>query len=224
MYIIPKTGSGKSAIPFTVGLLLMVVVITLVPHISLRSDQVSQSFNSNNYIKAYHADKLRGKDGKKLRNCLNAITVREADYVTVFLYMSPQSLQMDSLWYGVIRRMASMNFIWLLCIDDAHTVYHNGLFRTEFKSTVNAICQIHRLLSVKCSIVAMSATFRKVDQDVITQLLGWPPSLVMWLELSCLRICYDAVCCGNPTTSITLPFFFLSTLRRSISFDAESAQ
>ncbi len=78
------------------------------------------------------------------------------------------------------------------------------MFRHEFKTAVDAIRQIHGLLlSVKCSIIAMSATFRKVDQDVITHLLGSPPSSVMWLELSCRRIRFDAVCCGNPTASIT---------------------
>ncbi len=110
---------------------------------------------------------------------------------------------MDSLWYGVICQMASLNFIQLLCIDEARTVHQEGLFRPEFKSAVDAIRQIHRLLSVKCSIIAMSANFRKVDQDVITHLLGRPPSLVMWLELSRRRIRFDAVCCGNPTASIT---------------------
>ncbi len=94
-------------------------------------------------------------------------------------------------------------FIWILCIDEAHTVHQDGLFRPEFKSALDAIRQIHRLLSVKCSIIAMSATFQKVDQDVITHFLGHPPSLVMWLELSCHPIRFDAVCCGNPTASIT---------------------
>ena len=47
VYIIAKTGSGKSAIPLTVGSLLTGVVITLVPLIGLGSDQVSKSCNSN---------------------------------------------------------------------------------------------------------------------------------------------------------------------------------
>jgi hypothetical protein len=97
VYIIAKTGSGKSAIPLTVGSLLTGVVITLVPLIGLGSDKVSMSCNLNNYIEAYHVDELCGKDGEKFRNRLDAMTAREADYVTVFLYMSPQSLQMDSL-------------------------------------------------------------------------------------------------------------------------------
>jgi superfamily II DNA helicase RecQ len=118
--------------------------------------------------------------------------------------MSPQSLQIDSPWYGVICRIVSKNFLWIVCIDEAHTVHQDGLFRPEFKSAIGTLCFIHGLLTVKCSIIAMSATFRKVDQDIITKLLGRPPSMVMWLELSRQQICFDTVCSGNPTASITL--------------------
>jgi hypothetical protein len=74
VYIIAKTGSGKSAVPLTVGSLLTGVVITRVPLVGLGSDQVSKSCNSNNYIKAYHVDKLCRKDSQKLHNRLDAMT------------------------------------------------------------------------------------------------------------------------------------------------------
>jgi superfamily II DNA helicase RecQ len=124
--------------------------------------------------------------------------------MSIFLYMSLQSLQIDSMWYGVIPQIASKNFLWLVCIDKAHTVHQNGLFRPEFKSVIDTLCLIHGLLTVKCSIIAMLTTFRKVDQDVITNLLGRLPSMIMWLELSCQQIRIDAVCSGNPSASITL--------------------
>jgi superfamily II DNA helicase RecQ len=129
LYIIAKTGSGKSAIPLTVGTLLTGVVITLVPLVGLGSNQVSKSCNAANYVKAYHVNEHHRKDAEKLRYRLDAMTVREADYVTIFLYMLPQSLQKDSPWYDVIHRIASKNFIWLLCIDEAHTVHRDSLFR-----------------------------------------------------------------------------------------------
>jgi hypothetical protein len=118
LYIIAKTGSGKSAIPSTVGTLLTRVVITLVPLVGLGSNQVSKSCNAAHYVKAYHVDEHCGKDGKKLRYCLDAMTAREAEYVTIF-HMSPQSLQIDSLWYGVICWIASKNFLWLVRINKA---------------------------------------------------------------------------------------------------------
>jgi superfamily II DNA helicase RecQ len=127
--MIAKTGSGKSAIPLTVGTLLTGVVITLVPLVGLGSNQVSKSCNAANYVEAYHVAKHRGKDAEKLRYCLDAMTVREADYVTIFLYMMPKSLQKDSPWYDVIHRIASTNFLWLVCVDEANTVHQDSLFR-----------------------------------------------------------------------------------------------
>jgi superfamily II DNA helicase RecQ len=112
--IIAKTGSGKSAIPLTVGTLLTGVVITLVPLVGLGSNQVSKSCNAANYVKAYHINEHHRKDAKKLRYHLDAMTAREADYVTIFLNMSPESLQIDSPFYGVICRIANKNFLWLV--------------------------------------------------------------------------------------------------------------
>jgi hypothetical protein len=74
--MIAKTGSGKSAIPLMVGTLLTGVVITLVPLVGLGSNQVSKSCNAANYVEAYHIAEHRGKDAKKLRYCLDAMTVR----------------------------------------------------------------------------------------------------------------------------------------------------
>jgi superfamily II DNA helicase RecQ len=54
LYIIAQTGSGKSAIPLTVGTLLTGVVITLVPMIGLVSVQVAKSCNAANYVEVYH--------------------------------------------------------------------------------------------------------------------------------------------------------------------------
>jgi hypothetical protein len=74
VYIFFKTGSGKSAIPLTVGMLLTGVVITLVPLVGLGSDQVTKSCNAANYVKAYHVDKHQGKDAQKLCFCLDSMT------------------------------------------------------------------------------------------------------------------------------------------------------
>jgi hypothetical protein len=88
LYIIAKTGSGKSAILLTVGTLLTGVVITLVPLVDLGSNRVSKSCNAANYVEAYHVNKHRRKDCKKLRYCLDAMTAREADYVNFSLHVA----------------------------------------------------------------------------------------------------------------------------------------
>ena len=89
LYIIAKTGSGKSAIPLTVSTLLTGAVITLIPLIGLGSNQVTQSCIAANYVEAYHVDEHRGKDTAKLHHRLDIMTERKADIVTIFLYMSP---------------------------------------------------------------------------------------------------------------------------------------
>ena len=88
------------------------------------------------YVEAYYVDEHRGKDAAKLHHRLDIMTEREADYVTLFLYMSPQSLQTDSPWYGVLHCIAMKNFIRLICIDEAYTVLQDGCFRPEFDSSV----------------------------------------------------------------------------------------
>ena len=88
------------------------------------------------YVEAYYVDEHRGKDAAKLHHRLDIMTEREADYVTLFLYMSPQSLQTDSPWYGVLHCIAMKIFIRLICIDEAHTVLQDGCFRPEFDSSV----------------------------------------------------------------------------------------
>ena len=139
LYIIAQTGSGKSAIPLMVGTLLTGVVITLVPMIGLVSVQVAKSCNAANYVEVYHVGEHRGKDTAKLRHRLDIMTEQDADYVTIFLYMSPQSLQTNSPWYGVLRRIAMKNFIRLICIDEAHTVHQDSCFRPEFDSAVGTL-------------------------------------------------------------------------------------
>jgi superfamily II DNA helicase RecQ len=164
---------------------------------------VTKSCNAANYVEAYHIDKHCGNDAEKLHYHLDTMTKGEADYVTMLLYISPQSLQMDSPWYGVLRCIALKDFLCLVCIDEAHTVHQDGYFCLEFQSAVGTIQHLHGLLTIKCSIIVMLATFRQVDQDIITALLAMPPSMVMWLELSRRQICFNTVRCGNPTVSVT---------------------
>jgi superfamily II DNA helicase RecQ len=179
LYIIAKTGSGKSAIPLTVGTLLTGVAVTLVPLVGLGSNQVTKSCNVANCVKASYIDEHHRKDAEKLCYCLDTMTEGQADYVTIFLYISPQSLQMDSPWYGVLRCIASKDFHCLVCIDEAYTVHQDDYFCPEFQTAEGTIQHRHGLLTIECSIIVMSATFRQVDQDIITALLGMPPSMVM---------------------------------------------
>ena len=80
LYIIAKTGLGKSVIPLLVGTLQTGVVITLVPLIGLGigSNQVTNSCSVVSCVEAYHVNEHRGKDAAKLRHRLDFMTEREA--------------------------------------------------------------------------------------------------------------------------------------------------
>ena len=97
-----------------------------------------------------------------------------------------------------------MNLIRLICIDEAHTVAQDGRnFRPEFCSVVTTLRNLYDVQQTKCNRIAMSATFRKCDQDVITTLFGRPPDKVMWLELSRRGIHFDVIVSGNPIGGVT---------------------
>ena len=168
-YLIAKTGSGKSAVPLAVGSLFTGVTLTMVPLVGLGSDQVNKCCNDDNFIEGYHLDEHRGRDAQLLKKRLLSLNEEEANYVSVFLYVSPQSLQVGSPWYRTLATLASNNMIRLMVVDEAHTVAQDGReFRPEFKTAVAALRSIHKMLPSPCNFVAMSATFRQSDQDEIS--------------------------------------------------------
>ena len=60
MYLISKTGSGKSAVPLTIATLRHGITIVLVPLLGLGSDQVKKASRVDKCIHAYHVDEHRG--------------------------------------------------------------------------------------------------------------------------------------------------------------------
>jgi hypothetical protein len=139
LYIITKTGSGKSAIPLTIGLLQTGVTLLMVPLVGLGSDQVNKKSNNDNLIEAYHLNKHRGVDGKALRVHLLSLNKQEANHVSIFLYASPQSLQVGTFWYQCLLTLLSCNMV-LIVIDEAHTVTQDGRsFRLELQSAMESL-------------------------------------------------------------------------------------
>ena len=92
MYLISKTGSGKSVVPLTMATLRRGVTIVLVPLLGLGSDQVKKAAREENGIAAYHVDEHSGADGKLLREMLLNMSMEESQSTTKILFMSPQSL------------------------------------------------------------------------------------------------------------------------------------
>ena len=56
LYLIRKTGEGKSIVFLMIATLLRGITIVLVPLIGLGSDQVSKTINLTHCIESYHVD------------------------------------------------------------------------------------------------------------------------------------------------------------------------
>ncbi len=93
--------------PLTVGSLLTGVTITMVPLVGLGSDQVNKCSNDGNFIEGYHLDEHRGFDAQRLRARLLSLNKTEAEYTAIFLYASPQSLQVGTQWYQTLVSLAA---------------------------------------------------------------------------------------------------------------------
>ncbi len=157
--------------PLTDGSLLTRVTLTMVPLVGLGSDQVNKCCNKDNFIKGYHLDEHRGRNAKILKIRQLSLNEEEANYVSIFLYVSLQSLQVGSPWYRILTTLVLNNLICLMVADEAHTVAQDGReFILEFKTDVAALRSIHKMLLSPCNFVAMSATFRQSDQDKISRL------------------------------------------------------
>jgi superfamily II DNA helicase RecQ len=133
IYLSAKTGSGKLAVLLTVGSIQTSVTVTMVPLVGLGSNQVKNRSNDNNLIKACHLDEHHGNDNKALRNWLMLLSDEEADHVSIFLYASPQSLQVGKFWHQCLSTITSHDMIRLIVIDVAHCVAQDGRhFYPEF--------------------------------------------------------------------------------------------
>jgi hypothetical protein len=84
LYILAKTGSEKLAIPLTIRSLQAKVTFSMVPLVGLGSNQVKNSRNTSNLIKAYHLDENRDLDGCALWSRFLALHSIEADCDAIF--------------------------------------------------------------------------------------------------------------------------------------------
>jgi len=70
MYIIRKTGNGKSLVLLGSASILCGIIICVVPLIGLGSDQAMKSNNKEFGIEAWRLDEFKGKHQSKLKERL----------------------------------------------------------------------------------------------------------------------------------------------------------
>ncbi len=99
--------------------------------------------------------------------------------------------------------LAQKNFIRTICIDEALMIGQDGRnFCPEFRAAVRNIKALYDMQLIKCSVIAMSATFRKGDQDLVSSLLGHEPHKVIWLPLDQRTIEISVVASGKSLSSL----------------------
>jgi hypothetical protein len=109
-------GHKTTSDALTVGLLQMGITLTMVSLVGFGSNKVNSMQYGDNFIKAYHLDEHRGVFGKDLHKQLLSFHPLEADYVSIYLYASPQLLQEGSSWYRCLMTIAKRNFIQLMSL------------------------------------------------------------------------------------------------------------
>jgi hypothetical protein len=138
-----------------------------------------------------------------------AMTPEEAEYNSIQLFASPRALAPDSHWGKLLRTVASRGLISTFCIDEAHNVSLQAHFRPEFLTAATFMKELYDLQPEKAPFIAMSATFRREDQDALSTHLGMQPTYVEWTDMDRRRIFFDVQVSGSPATSI----------RTSVDFD-----
>ena len=74
--------------------------------------------NPDNFVEGYHLDEHRGSDSGLLRKRLLSLGEYEADNVSIFIYASPQSIDVGRDWHRTLMTRSSRNLIKLIVVDD----------------------------------------------------------------------------------------------------------
>jgi hypothetical protein len=208
LYLIRKTGEGKSAVPLTVAYYQRGIAIMMVPLIGLGSDQVSKSNSPGHRIESYHLDEHKFEDLKKLRQRLIGMSPNEVENTTILLFASPQSLTPKSKWFHVLNSLFDKGYISFVCIDEAHCVEQCGRsFRPEFQDAVKTLSNY---LNNDKSIpfLAMSATFRREDQESLSKQLRIKPNYILWGNMDRRSIMIKVCVVGDPSKSMKAALSF----------------
>ena len=182
VYLIRKTGEGKSLVIITTAALL------------------------------YHVDENVGKDFLCLMKRLLSIKTRGGrSGSSIILYCSPQSLSPTTNLSRCLKQLARLNLITAVFVDEAHTIhregYHGSKFRTEFDSGFSNLVDIMNLQSKQPNgkypnLGIMSATLRKEYQATLEKISKKKPTIVCWGEMSRRNIAFIVHILGQPSSGI----------------------
>ena len=206
MYLIRKTGEGKSLVMQGMASMLKGITISVVPLLGLGSDQADKCNVDSVAIEAYHIDEFRGSHADLLRTHLRKYTRDEK--TAIILFLSPQQMDKNSMWYSVLMDLATRGCISAFVIDEVHaTVQNYESFRPEFKTamqTANTIVKAARKSdgNYYVPILAMSATFTIADQQSFNNLIQRQPTIVIWGGMDRRNISFNVNIVGDPLSAL----------------------
>jgi superfamily II DNA helicase RecQ len=191
MYLIRKTGEGKSLVLQGMASMLKGVTVVMVPLLGLGADQEEKCNGANaSSVESYHLDEYRQSNASELRGHLDDYSREEK--TAIILFVGPQQLSQHSFWCPVLMSLALRGCISAVCIDEVHsTVQNYESFRPEFKTAIESINKLVGASRRNCPdtyyvpILVMSATFTIKDQHIFNSLIGRLPTMA---------ICHSIVC------------------------------
>lgn len=178
IYLICKTGEGKSLIMQGMASMLKGITVSMVPLLGLGNDQEEKCNTTDAMaVESYHLDEYRNNNALILCDYLNQYT--RAEKTAIILFVSPPQLSKQSIWYAVQISLAQRGCISAFVIDEIHSTVHNyESFWPEFKTAMDSMNHIVSLTrknspdTFYVPILAMSATFTVSDQQAFNMLVG----------------------------------------------------
>ena len=204
MYLIRKTGEGKSNVLLGMATLLKGITLSLVPLLGLGSDQSQKASSKTSFVgfESHHVDEYRNEVAEELMTQLEEYSSKDLEKSAILIYISPQLLQPTSKWYVLFAKLAQRGFLSSICIDEVHTAVQNYVsFRPEFKTaveSVNSLVKIAKRLGKRVPILAMSATFTTRQQKAFSNLIHRTPSIIIWGDMDKRSVGFHTVVAGNP--------------------------
>jgi superfamily II DNA helicase RecQ len=206
LYLIRKTGEGKSLVLLGMATMLRGVTVCLVPLLGLGSSQAAKSRSRNHRVESYHVDEFRDQDFDLLSERMSMYSSTESS--SIIVYISPQNLRPGSKWYRLLSNIAAAGFLSSVCIDEAHAAVEQcESFRPEFKDAIKSLKQLLAISKlhhpdIDIPLLVMSATFRIPEQRTFNNLIGDTPEMVMWGEMDRRLVGIFAQVDGEPLSHL----------------------
>ncbi len=220
MYLVRKTGEGKSLVLQGMASIFKGVTILMVPLLGLGSDQAEKTAcatATTTIIESYHLDEFRNTNAIELRDRLNEYCRKEK--TAIMLFVSPQQLLKHSFWHRVLVSLAERGCVSAVCVDEAHCAVHNyESFRPEFKAAIDSINGIVGIArrsnpdTFYVPILVMSATLTISDQRAFNRLICRLPTIVMWGDMSRRNISFSVDISGDPLNAFIKDWIAFTTL------------